>query len=159
MQEGTTDRCGRSHSPPSAPLHVRTGVSATNGAMKEGCGRQNGMERAAFTDKSRICLQHHDGRIRVWRHHEKRMLNSCIMHCHTGPAPGIMVWGGIGYHSPTPLVYTMAVCGDRLIIGTAGRRIVIYDLRAMSYAQQVRESSLKYQTRCIRSFQISKDML
>ncbi|GFR11360.1 mitotic checkpoint protein BUB3, partial [Trichonephila clavata] len=49
-------------------------------------------------------------------------------------------------------VYTMSVCGDRLIIGTAGRRIVIYDLRAMSYAQQVRESSLKYQTRCIRSF-------
>ncbi|UYV71959.1 hypothetical protein LAZ67_9001355 [Cordylochernes scorpioides] len=32
------------------------------------------------------------------------MLNSCVMHCHTGPAPGIMVWGGIGYHSRTPLV-------------------------------------------------------
>ncbi|GFX86895.1 transposable element Tcb1 transposase [Trichonephila clavipes] len=32
------------------------------------------------------------------------MLNSCVMHHHTGPAPGIMVWGGIGYHSRTPLV-------------------------------------------------------
>ncbi|GFX53627.1 transposable element Tcb1 transposase [Trichonephila clavipes] len=32
------------------------------------------------------------------------MLNSCLMHCHTGPAPGIMVWGAIGYHSRTPLV-------------------------------------------------------
>ncbi|GFY15560.1 hypothetical protein TNCV_1282081 [Trichonephila clavipes] len=32
------------------------------------------------------------------------MLNSCGMHRHTGPAPGIMVWGGIGYHSGTPLV-------------------------------------------------------
>ncbi|GFT58101.1 transposable element Tcb1 transposase [Trichonephila clavipes] len=32
------------------------------------------------------------------------MLNSCVMHRHTGPAPGIMVWGGIGYHSHTPLV-------------------------------------------------------
>ncbi|GFW27808.1 transposable element Tcb1 transposase [Trichonephila clavipes] len=32
------------------------------------------------------------------------MLNSCVMHRHTGPAPGIMVWGGIGYHSLTPLV-------------------------------------------------------
>ncbi|GFV65332.1 transposable element Tcb1 transposase [Trichonephila clavipes] len=48
-----------------------------------------------FTDWSRICLQH-----RVWRHRGERMLNSC--HRHTGPAPGIMVWGGIGYHSPTP---------------------------------------------------------
>ncbi|GFY17519.1 transposable element Tcb1 transposase [Trichonephila clavipes] len=27
------------------------------------------------------------------------MLNSCVMHHHTSPAPGIMVWGGIGYHS------------------------------------------------------------
>ncbi|GFT67262.1 transposable element Tcb1 transposase [Trichonephila clavipes] len=26
------------------------------------------------------------------------------MHRHAGPAPGIMVWGGIGYHSYTPLV-------------------------------------------------------
>ncbi|GFT43916.1 hypothetical protein TNCV_1183471 [Trichonephila clavipes] len=32
------------------------------------------------------------------------MLNSCVMHHRTGPAPGIMVWGGIGYHSRTPLV-------------------------------------------------------
>ncbi|GFT52410.1 transposable element Tcb1 transposase [Trichonephila clavipes] len=55
-----------------------------------------------FSDESRICLQHHNGRIRVWRHRGERMLN--VMHRHTGPAPGIMVWGGIGYHSRTPLV-------------------------------------------------------
>ncbi|GFV13131.1 transposable element Tcb1 transposase [Trichonephila clavipes] len=44
-----------------------------------------------FTDESRICLQHHDGRIRTWRHRRERMLNSCVMHRHTGPAPDIMV--------------------------------------------------------------------
>ncbi|GFW26472.1 transposable element Tcb1 transposase [Trichonephila clavipes] len=43
-----------------------------------------------FTDESRICLQHRYGRIRVWRHRGERMLNSCVMHRHTGPAPGIM---------------------------------------------------------------------
>ncbi|GFY70575.1 mitotic checkpoint protein BUB3 [Trichonephila inaurata madagascariensis] len=69
----------------------------------------------------------------------------------------VKLWDVRSYEAPSTYrvpdkVYTMAVCGDRLIIGTAGRRIVIYDLRAMSYAQQVRESSLKYQTRCIRSF-------
>ncbi|GFV00394.1 transposable element Tcb1 transposase [Trichonephila clavipes] len=32
-----------------------------------------------FTDESRICLQHHDGRIRVWRHRAERMLNSCVI--------------------------------------------------------------------------------
>ncbi|GFU14617.1 transposable element Tcb1 transposase [Trichonephila clavipes] len=55
-----------------------------------------------FTDESRICLQHHDGRIRVWRHREERMLNIYIIHRHTGPALGI--FGRIGYHSRTPLV-------------------------------------------------------
>ncbi|GFS89696.1 transposable element Tcb1 transposase [Trichonephila clavipes] len=57
-----------------------------------------------LTDESRICLQHHDGRIRVWRHRGESMLNSCIMHSHTGPSPGIIVWGGIGYCFRTPLV-------------------------------------------------------
>ncbi|GFS48992.1 transposable element Tcb1 transposase [Trichonephila clavipes] len=32
------------------------------------------------------------------------MLKSCVMHHLTGPEPRIMVWGGIGYHSCTPLV-------------------------------------------------------
>ncbi|GFV22633.1 transposable element Tcb1 transposase [Trichonephila clavipes] len=33
-----------------------------------------------FTDESRICLQHHDSWIRVWRHRGDRMLNSYVMH-------------------------------------------------------------------------------
>ncbi|GFW18860.1 uncharacterized protein TNCV_5133131 [Trichonephila clavipes] len=49
-----------------------------------------------FTDESRICLQHHDGRIRVWRHRGERMLNSCVMHRHTGPAPPH--WSCTGYY-------------------------------------------------------------
>ncbi|GFS83530.1 transposable element Tcb1 transposase [Trichonephila clavipes] len=57
-----------------------------------------------FIDESRICLQHQDGQIRVWRHRGKRILNSCVMHRHTGSEPGIMVWSGIRYHSRTPLV-------------------------------------------------------
>ncbi|GFV30584.1 transposable element Tcb1 transposase [Trichonephila clavipes] len=40
-----------------------------------------------FTDESRICPQHHGGWIRVWRHCGERMLNSCVMHRRTGPAP------------------------------------------------------------------------
>ncbi|GFU51545.1 transposable element Tcb1 transposase [Trichonephila clavipes] len=53
---------------------------------------------------TRICLQHHDGRIRVWRHRGERMLNSYVMHRRTGSAADIMVWGGIGYNSRAPLV-------------------------------------------------------
>ncbi|GFT41441.1 transposable element Tcb1 transposase [Trichonephila clavipes] len=57
-----------------------------------------------FTDESRICLEHLDGRIGVWRHSGESMLNSSVTVHHTRPAPGIMVWGGIRYHSRTPLV-------------------------------------------------------
>lgn len=47
-------------------------------------------------------------------------------------------------------VYAMSVCGDKLIVGTAGRRVLIWDLRNMTHIQ--RESLLKYQTRCIEAF-------
>ncbi|XP_071946802.1 mitotic checkpoint protein BUB3-like [Antedon mediterranea] len=57
-----------------------------------------------------------------------------------------------GSFSQPDKVYTMAVCGERLIVGTAGRKVLVWDLRNMGYVQQRRESSLKYQTRCIRSF-------
>ncbi|XP_065304713.1 mitotic checkpoint protein BUB3 [Dermacentor albipictus] len=49
-------------------------------------------------------------------------------------------------------VYTMAVCGDKLIVGTAQRKVLVWDLRNMGYVKQRRESNLKYQTRCIRCF-------
>lgn len=45
----------------------------------------------------------------------------------------------------------MSLCGERLVVGTAGRRVYIWDLRNMGYVQK-RESSLKFQTRCIRCF-------
>ncbi|GFV93811.1 transposable element Tcb1 transposase [Trichonephila clavipes] len=47
-----------------------------------------------FTDESRICLLHQDGRIQVWRVREERMLNSCVMHRHIGPAR--LLWYGVG---------------------------------------------------------------
>jgi cell cycle arrest protein BUB3 len=57
-----------------------------------------------------------------------------------------------GTYAQPDKVYTMAVCGDKLVVGTAGRRVLVWDLRNMAYVQQRRESSLKYQTRCIRCF-------
>ncbi|KAK9502844.1 hypothetical protein O3M35_011539 [Rhynocoris fuscipes] len=49
-------------------------------------------------------------------------------------------------------VFTLSVCGEKFIVGTAERKVYIWDLRNMGYIDQRRESSLKYQTRCIRSF-------
>lgn len=46
----------------------------------------------------------------------------------------------------------MSLCGEKFVVGTAGRKVYVWDLRNMGYIQQRRESSLKYQTRCIRCF-------
>ncbi|GFT87115.1 transposable element Tcb1 transposase [Trichonephila clavipes] len=87
-----------------------------------------------FTDESRICLQHHDGRIRVWRHRGERMLNSCVMHHHTGPAPGIMVWGGIGYHSRTPLVRIAGTLNNRCYMSEVLEPVVLPYLQGWATA-------------------------
>ncbi|KAF7483070.1 hypothetical protein GHT09_005548 [Marmota monax] len=56
-----------------------------------------------------------------------------------------------GTFSQPEKVYTLSVSGVWLIVGSAGRRVLVWDLRNMGYVQQRRESSLKYQTRCIRA--------
>ncbi|GFX22369.1 transposable element Tcb1 transposase [Trichonephila clavipes] len=128
MQEGTVDRRGRSHPPLCTTSRenrqivrmAQSGLSARRPLLglsltqnhrrlrRQWCDERRmwaaEWKEVVFTDEPRICLQHHDGRIRVWRHRGERTLNSCVMHCYTGPAPSIMVCSGIGYHSRTPLV-------------------------------------------------------
>lgn len=58
----------------------------------------------------------------------------------------------IGIYPQPDKIYSLDICGDLLVVGTAGRRVLVWDLRNMCYAQQRRESSLKFQTRCIRCF-------
>ncbi|GFV50426.1 transposable element Tcb1 transposase [Trichonephila clavipes] len=87
-----------------------------------------------FTDESRISLQNHDGRIRVWKHLGERMLNSCVMHRHTGPAPGIMAWGGIGYHSRTPLVRIADTLNSQRYISEVLEPVVLPYLQGLATA-------------------------
>jgi len=60
--------------------------------------------------------------------------------------------GCMGTYSLPDKVFTMDLLNDKLVVGTAGRHVYIYDIRFMDEPQQRRESSLKYQTRCIKSF-------
>ncbi|GFW28592.1 transposable element Tcb1 transposase [Trichonephila clavipes] len=87
-----------------------------------------------FIEESRICLQHHDGWIRVWRQRGERMLNSCVMHHHTGPAPGIMVWGGIEYHSGTPLVRIVGTLNSQRYISEVLEKVVLPYLQGLATA-------------------------
>ncbi|GFX60104.1 transposable element Tcb1 transposase [Trichonephila clavipes] len=62
-----------------------------------------------LTEESRICLQHHDGRIRVWRHRGERMLNSCVMNPPLGSCTGYYgmerYWISLSYSSSTHCWY------------------------------------------------------
>eukprot|EP00912_Choanoflagellata_sp_UC4_P000826 UC4_evm15s507 len=49
-------------------------------------------------------------------------------------------------------VYTMDGTDHRLVVGTKGRHVWIWDQRNMKVVEQRRESSLKHQTRCIKTF-------
>jgi len=49
-------------------------------------------------------------------------------------------------------VYALSSCGDRLVVTTAARKVHVWDLRNMAQPLMKKESSLKYQTRCVRCF-------
>ncbi|GFY24272.1 transposable element Tcb1 transposase [Trichonephila clavipes] len=105
-----------------------------------------------FTDESRICLQHHDGRIRVWRHRGERMLNSCVMHRHTGLAQSIMVRGGIGYHSRTPLVRIAGTLNSQRYISKVLEPIVLPYLQGLDTAIFQQDNARPHVARIVQMF-------
>jgi cell cycle arrest protein BUB3 len=57
----------------------------------------------------------------------------------------------VGSYEQPGMVYTLDTSDDRLVVGTANRKIRIWNLGNMGMPES-RESSLKYQTRAIRCF-------
>ncbi|GAQ85259.1 Mitotic spindle checkpoint protein BUB3 [Klebsormidium nitens] len=58
----------------------------------------------------------------------------------------------VGLYQVPDRVYSMSLVGHRLVVACAGRHVVLFDLRNMGQPEQTRESSLKYQTRCVRCY-------
>ncbi|GFT91294.1 transposable element Tc3 transposase [Trichonephila clavipes] len=105
-----------------------------------------------FTDESRSCLQHPDGRIRVWRHCGERMLNSCVMHRHTGTAADIMVWGFIGYHSRTPLVRIAGTSNSQSYISEVLEPVVLPYLQGLDTAIFQQDNARPHVARIVQRF-------
>lgn len=57
-----------------------------------------------------------------------------------------------GTYNQGDKVFTLSVCGEKVLVGTAGRKILVWDIRNMAYTLQKRDSNLKFQTRAIRCF-------
>ncbi|GFT06077.1 transposable element Tcb1 transposase [Trichonephila clavipes] len=150
MQEGTTNRRNLPH-PPHCTISLsarnirsrlqQSGLSARRPLLglpltqnhrrlhRQWCDERRiwaaKWNAVVLTDETSICVQHQDGRIRVCRHRGERILKSCVMHRHTGPVPGILVWGGIGYPSRTPLVRIAGTLSGQRYISDVLEPVVI----------------------------------
>ena len=60
--------------------------------------------RVLFTDESRFCLSHGDGRVRVWRRHRERYADACVVEHDRWGGGSLMVWGGIHRGGRTGLI-------------------------------------------------------
>ncbi|GFW47885.1 transposable element Tcb1 transposase [Trichonephila clavipes] len=80
------------------------------------------------------------------------MLNSCVMHRHTGPAPGIMVWGVIGYHSRTPLVHIAGTLNSQHYISEVLEPVVLPYLQGLSAAIFQQDNARPHGARIVRRF-------
>ena len=61
-------------------------------------------ERVLFTDESRMCLRHIDGRSRVWRRRGEQHADCCIQPVTAYGGGSVMVWGGISAVGKTDLL-------------------------------------------------------
>ncbi|GFT80956.1 transposable element Tcb1 transposase [Trichonephila clavipes] len=80
------------------------------------------------------------------------MLNSCVIHHHTGPAPGIMVWGGIGYHSRTPLVRIAGTLNSQRYISEVLEPVVLPYLQGLSIAIFLQDNARPHVARIVQRF-------
>ncbi|GFW30155.1 transposable element Tcb1 transposase [Trichonephila clavipes] len=136
---------------------ITTDVSTTNGAMKEGCGWQNGMKLSLMTSHASVCNTTMVG-FESGDTVERRMLKSCAMHHHTGPAPGIMAWSGIAYHSRTPLVritggrYPLRGLNSQYYIFKVLEPVVLPYLQGLATAIFQQDNALPQEARIVQRF-------
>ncbi|GFT22611.1 transposable element Tcb1 transposase [Trichonephila clavipes] len=79
------------------------------------------------------------------------MLN-CVMHRHTGPATGMMVWGGIGYHSHTPLVGIAGTLNNQRYISEVLEPVVLPYLQRLPTAIFKHDNARPNLARIVQSF-------
>ncbi|GFU74986.1 transposable element Tcb1 transposase [Trichonephila clavipes] len=70
----------------------------------------------------------------------------------TGPASGIMVWGGIGYHSPTPLVRIAGTLNGHRYITDVLELIVLSYLQGLATAVFQQDNARPHVARIILRF-------
>nr|KAG5689482.1 hypothetical protein BaRGS_021029 [Batillaria attramentaria] len=55
-------------------------------------------QNVLFSDESRFCIDHVDGRVRVWRRRGDRYADNCVVENNAWGGPSLMLWGAIGHN-------------------------------------------------------------
>ncbi|GFW44551.1 hypothetical protein TNCV_4480971 [Trichonephila clavipes] len=80
------------------------------------------------------------------------MLNNCVMHHHTGPAPDIMVWGSIGYHTRTPLVRIAGTLNNQRYISEVLEPVLLPYLQSLATAIFQQDNARSHVARFVQRF-------
>ncbi|GFX72325.1 transposable element Tcb1 transposase [Trichonephila clavipes] len=79
-------------------------------------------------------------------------LNRCILQRPTGPVPGNMLWGGIGYHSHTPLLRIARTLNIQSLISEMLEPIVLPYFQGLATAIFQQDNARPHVTRIGPSF-------
>ncbi|GFT06746.1 transposable element Tcb1 transposase [Trichonephila clavipes] len=74
------------------------------------------------------------------------------MHRHTGPEPGIIVWGGIGFHFRTPLVRIAGTLNRQLYISEVLEPMVLPYIQRLPSAIFEQDNSQPHMTSNVQEF-------
>ncbi|GFT19739.1 transposable element Tcb1 transposase [Trichonephila clavipes] len=118
--------------------------------MKEVCGWQSGVKLSLLTSHASVCYTTMVGF--EPGNTVERMLNSCVMYRHTGPAPGIRICGGVGYHSRTPLVLTAGTLNSQHYISEVLEPVVLPYLQGLATAIFQQDSARPHVARIVQRF-------
>ncbi|GFU39076.1 transposable element Tcb1 transposase [Trichonephila clavipes] len=83
------------------------------------------------------------------------MLNSCVVHRHAGPAPDIMVCGGIAYHSHTPLVRIVGTLNSQHYISEVLEPFVFPYIQGLATAIFQQDNARPHGARIVQRFLVA----
>ncbi|GFV35791.1 uncharacterized protein TNCV_913811 [Trichonephila clavipes] len=83
------------------------------------------------------------------------MLNSCFMHRHTNSELGIMVWGGIGYQSRSPLVRIVGTLNRQSYISEVLEPVVLSYLQGLASTIFQQDNARPHVARIVQRFLVN----
>ncbi|GFU63835.1 transposable element Tcb1 transposase [Trichonephila clavipes] len=115
--------------------------------MKEGCGRQNGMKLSLLTSHASVCntmMVGFESGDTVERGYRTAALCTTTL--------VIMVWGGVGYHSRTPVVRIAGTLNSQRYISEVLGPVVLPYLQGLAIAIFQQDTARTHVARIVQRF-------